>query len=59
MRTRQQSSGFAMHGLQLNNDVASAPQLTAGKDKSVTKIGKDVYVTREEAEAGVKRLCKQ
>ena len=30
-----------------------------GKDKSVTKIGKDVYVTREEAEAGVKRLCKQ
>jgi SepF-like predicted cell division protein (DUF552 family) len=30
-----------------------------GKDKNVTKIGKDAYPTREEAEADVKRLCKQ
>ena len=30
-----------------------------GKDKSVTKIGKEVYLTREEAEADVKRFCKQ
>jgi hypothetical protein len=30
-----------------------------GKDKSVTKIGEEVYPTREEAEADVKRLCKQ
>jgi hypothetical protein len=30
-----------------------------GKEKSVTKIGKEVYPTREEAEADVKRLCKQ
>ena len=30
-----------------------------GKDKSITKIGKEVYPTREEAEADVKRLCKQ
>jgi hypothetical protein len=29
------------------------------KDKSVTKIGKEAYLTREEAEADVKRLCKQ
>ena len=29
-----------------------------GKDKGVTKIGKEVYLTREEAEADVKRLCK-
>jgi hypothetical protein len=29
-----------------------------GKDRSVTKIGKTVYPTREEAEADVKRLCK-
>jgi hypothetical protein len=29
------------------------------KDKSITKIGKEVYPTREEAEADVKRLCKQ
>ena len=28
------------------------------KDKNVTKIGKEVYPTREEAEAEVKRLCK-
>jgi hypothetical protein len=30
-----------------------------GKDKSVTKIGKGVYPMSEEAEADVKRLCKQ
>jgi hypothetical protein len=30
-----------------------------GKDKSVTKIGKEAYLTREEAEADVKRLCKE
>jgi hypothetical protein len=30
-----------------------------GKDKNVTKIGKEAYPTREEAEADVKRLCKQ
>ena len=29
-----------------------------GKDKSVTKIGKETYPTREQAEADVKRLCK-
>ena len=29
-----------------------------GKDKSVTKIGEKVYLTREEAEEDVKRLCK-
>ena len=29
-----------------------------GKEKSVTKIGKKAYPTREEAEADVKRLCK-
>jgi len=29
-----------------------------GKDESVTRIGKLVYPTREEAEAEVKRLCK-
>jgi SepF-like predicted cell division protein (DUF552 family) len=29
------------------------------KDKSFTKIGKDAYRTREQAEADVKRLCKQ
>jgi hypothetical protein len=27
-------------------------------DKSVTKVGKDVYQTAEEAEADVKQLCK-
>jgi hypothetical protein len=27
------------------------------KDKSVTKIGKEAYLTCEEAEADVKRLC--
>ena len=30
-----------------------------GKDKSITEVGKKVYPTREEAEADVKRLCKQ
>ena len=30
-----------------------------GKDKSVTKIGETAYPAREEAEADVKRLCKQ
>jgi len=30
-----------------------------GKDKSVTKIGKEVYLTREEAEADAKKLCKE
>ncbi len=29
-----------------------------GKDESVTRIGRMVYPTREEAEAEVKRLCK-
>jgi hypothetical protein len=29
------------------------------KNKSVTKIGKRPYPTREDAEAAVKRLCKQ
>ena len=28
-----------------------------GDNKSVTKIGKKVYPTREKAEADVKRLC--
>jgi SepF-like predicted cell division protein (DUF552 family) len=31
----------------------------AGKDKSVTKVGKDAYQTPDEAEADVKRLCKE
>ena len=30
-----------------------------GSDKAVTKIGKNVYQTPEEAEADVKRLCKE
>jgi SepF-like predicted cell division protein (DUF552 family) len=30
-----------------------------GKDKTVTKIGKDVYQTPDQAEADVKRLCKE
>jgi SepF-like predicted cell division protein (DUF552 family) len=29
-----------------------------GKDKGVTRIGKDVYQTPDQAEADVKRLCK-
>jgi hypothetical protein len=28
-------------------------------DKTVTKVGKDVYQTPEQAEADVKRLCKE
>jgi SepF-like predicted cell division protein (DUF552 family) len=28
------------------------------KDKDVTQVGKDTYQTEEQAEAGVKRLCK-
>ena len=30
-----------------------------GNDKTVTKAGKDVYQTPEQAEADVKRLCKE
>jgi SepF-like predicted cell division protein (DUF552 family) len=30
-----------------------------GDEKSITKIGKKVYPTREKAEADVKRLCRQ
>jgi hypothetical protein len=30
-----------------------------GEDKGITKIGKDAYQTAEEAEADVKRLCKE
>jgi SepF-like predicted cell division protein (DUF552 family) len=30
-----------------------------GNDKSVTKVGKDVYQTAEQAEADIKRLCKE
>jgi SepF-like predicted cell division protein (DUF552 family) len=30
-----------------------------GDDKGVTKIGKDVYETAAEAEADVKKLCKE
>jgi hypothetical protein len=29
------------------------------KDKNVTKIGKDVYQSADEAEADAKRLCKE
>jgi hypothetical protein len=29
-----------------------------GDDKTITKVGKDVYQTPEQAEADVKRLCK-
>jgi len=31
----------------------------AGNDKNVTKVGKDVYQTQEQAEADVKGLCKE
>jgi len=31
----------------------------AGKDKSVSKIGKDVYQTQGEAEADLKQVCKE
>ena len=30
-----------------------------GKDQNVTKIGKDVYQSADEAEADAKRLCKK
>jgi SepF-like predicted cell division protein (DUF552 family) len=30
-----------------------------GKAKGVTKVGKDVYQTPDQAEADVKRLCKE
>ena len=30
-----------------------------GNDKAVTKVGNDVYETPEQAEAGVKKLCKE
>ena len=30
-----------------------------GKDKTVTKVGKDYYQTPDQAEADVKRLCKE
>ena len=31
----------------------------SGKDKDVTKVGKDFYQTREQAEADVKKVCKE
>jgi hypothetical protein len=31
----------------------------AGNDKSVTKVGQDVYQTSDQAEADVKRLCQE
>jgi SepF-like predicted cell division protein (DUF552 family) len=30
-----------------------------GKEKGITKVGKDVYQTAEQAEADIKRLCKE
>jgi SepF-like predicted cell division protein (DUF552 family) len=30
-----------------------------GKDKDVTRVGKDVYQTPDQAEADVKRFCKE
>jgi hypothetical protein len=30
-----------------------------GEDRGITKIGKDAYQTEEQAEADVKRLCKE
>ena len=30
-----------------------------GKDKDVTRVGKDVYQTPDQAEVDVKRLCKE
>ena len=30
-----------------------------GKDKGVTRVGKDVYQTPDQAEADVKRICKE
>ena len=31
----------------------------SGNDKDITKVGKDVYQTREQAEADVKNVCKE
>jgi len=31
----------------------------SGNDKDITKVGKDVYQTREQAEADVKEVCKE
>ena len=31
----------------------------SGNDKDITKVGKDVYETREQAEADVKKICKE
>ena len=31
----------------------------SGNDKDITKVGKDVYQTREQAEADVKGVCKE
>ena len=31
----------------------------SGNDKDITKVGKDVYQTREQAEADGKRVCKE
>ena len=31
----------------------------SGNDKDITKVGKDVYQTREQAEADVKKVCKE
>jgi SepF-like predicted cell division protein (DUF552 family) len=30
-----------------------------GKDKDVTRVGKDIYQTPDQAEVDVKRLCKE
>jgi hypothetical protein len=30
-----------------------------GNDKTITKIGKDIYQTQEQAEADAKRLCNE
>ena len=30
-----------------------------GKDKEVTRVGKDIYQTPDQAEVDVKRLCKE
>jgi len=31
----------------------------SGNDQDITKVGKEVYQTREQAEADVKRVCKE
>jgi hypothetical protein len=38
---------------------ASSSIEPTGKDKSVTKVGKEVYQTPDQAEADVKRLCEE